>query len=82
MWEKTDSSEVGGEERVDDGNEKFGEEEECGQTLLTLGVGRAGPGVSRFLLQPWTLAMEGPPSNKLVLDAKPKVTIQVSEPHL
>lgn len=78
MWEKTDSSEVGGEERVDDGNEKFGEEEECGQTLLT----RGGPGVSRFLLQPWTLAMEGPPSNKLVLDAKPKVTIQVSESHL
>lgn len=26
-----------GEERVDDGNEKFGEEEECGQTLLTRG---------------------------------------------
>ena len=37
LWEKTDSSEVGGEERVDDGNEKFGEEEECGQTLLTRG---------------------------------------------
>lgn len=34
---RTDSSEVGGEERVDDGNEKFGEEEECGPTLLTRG---------------------------------------------
>lgn len=49
--------------------------------LFLHGVGRAGPGV-RFLLQSWTLAMEGPPSNKLVLEAKPKVTIQVSEPHL
>lgn len=37
VGKRTDSSEVGGEERVDDGNEKFGEEEECGQTLLTWG---------------------------------------------
>lgn len=33
--------------------------------LFLHGVGHAGPGVSRFILQPWTLAMEGPPFNKL-----------------
>lgn len=33
--------------------------------LFLHGVGHAGPGVSRFILQPWTLATEGPPFNKL-----------------
>lgn len=48
--------------------------------LVLEGVGSAGPGVGRFTLDAWILAMEGPPFSKLVLGAKPKVTNQVSEP--